>query len=470
MLVLGLSGNFSARDSDLVPLLPDQVFHDSAACLVRDGEVIAAVEEERFNRIKKTTKFPVNAIRACLDEAGVTVDQLDGVAYYFPEEFVDTTLNFFYTVYPKVPTVYCRQLIKQWFAEEFDWELSDDKLVFTPHHDAHAIAAVARSGMPESLVLVLDGRGEENSGTVYREAGGQLEKLADYPIFKSLGMLYLNATQLLGYGFGDEYKVMGLAPYGDPATFRDALSSLYMLADNGDYHLLPNMTVPDLVGPSMLTRGITPRRKGEPFTQQHKDLAAATQEALEKIVMHVLSHWAESTGLSRLCFGGGVAHGPGLQRRRRELPGHDQRPHGGRRQHRQQMRDRAPPRLQHQHPEYRLRAPSVRAQHRQVHGDQHRQSQEQLSDLGLTVDVLEHRIGVLRRVARPQEQGHVGHERDQHQGVQQQAPRLHPGQREHRPRAAADPYRLRLRSGHRRSRRRGHAATSATGSPPSDRR
>ncbi|MCL6731507.1 carbamoyltransferase C-terminal domain-containing protein [Streptomyces neyagawaensis] len=308
MLVLGLSGNFSARDSDLVPLMPDQLFHDSAACLVRDGEVIAAVEEERFNRIKKTTKFPVNAIRACLDVAGVTVDQLDGVAYYFPEDFVDTTLNFFYTVHPKVPTVYCRQLIKQWFAEEFNWDLGDDKLVFTPHHDAHAIAAVARSGIPESLVLVLDGRGEENSGTVYRAGEGRLEKLADYPVFKSLGMLYLNATQLLGYGFGDEYKVMGLAPYGDPATFRDAVSSLYLLGDKGDYNLLPNMSVPDLVGPSMLARGITPRRKGEPFTQQHKDFAAATQEALEKIVLHVLTHWAESTGLSRLCFGGGVAH------------------------------------------------------------------------------------------------------------------------------------------------------------------
>jgi len=311
MLILGLSGNFSPAGADLAPFMPDQLFHHSAACLVRDGVVIAAVEEERLNRIKRTAKFPLHAIRECLAVAGVSITDVDGVAFYFREDYVDTTLNFLYALFPQVPTLYSRQLIKRWFADEFAWALTDEKLIFAPHHDAHAMSTVMYSGIPESLVLVLDGRGEENSGTVYRAGEGRLEKLADYPAFKSLGMLYLNATQLLGYGFGDEYKMMGLAPYGDPETYRDAFSSLYLLRDKGEYDLLPSMVVPDLVGPTMLARGFTPRRKGEPFTQQHRDFAAAAQETLELIVMHVLAHWAEETGLP-LCFGGGVAHNSSL--------------------------------------------------------------------------------------------------------------------------------------------------------------
>lgn len=312
MLVLGLNGNFSTGGADLVPLMSEFFFHDASASLVRDGELVAAVEEERLNRIKKTTKFPVNAIRACLDTAGVTPAEIDAVGFYFRETHMDAVLNHLYTEHQRVPVRFSRELIKQRLSEEFGWDLPDAKLVYAPHHDAHAMSAYMHSGMREALVVVLDGRGEENSGTVYHAADGRLDKLADYSVMQSLGVLYLNATQLLGYGFGDEYKVMGLAPYGDPATYRKLFAQLYTLRDNGAYDLHPNLTVPSLVSPLFLEHGFLPRRKGEPFTQEHKDFAAGLQEAVETIALHVFRHWAAATGLPGLCFGGGVAHNSSL--------------------------------------------------------------------------------------------------------------------------------------------------------------
>ncbi|MFE9004694.1 carbamoyltransferase [Streptomyces sp. NPDC007875] len=312
VLVLGLNGNFSAADTDVVPQLGEVFFHDSAASLIRDGELVAAVEEERLNRIKKTTKFPLNAVRECLALAGARPEDVDAVGYYFPENHIDTVLNHLYTEYPRAPLRYSRELIRQRLKEGLGWDLPDEKLVYVPHHEAHAYSSYLHSGMDSALVLVLDGRGELHSGTVYRAEGTHLEKLADYPVPKSLGGLYLNATYLLGYGFGDEYKVMGLAPWGNPETYRDTFAKLYTLQDNGEYELHGNIMVPNLVSPLFYAEGFRPRRKGEPFTQAHRDFAAALQETVEKIVLHILEYWAKTSGLSRLCFGGGVAHNSSL--------------------------------------------------------------------------------------------------------------------------------------------------------------
>ncbi|GLU50345.1 carbamoyltransferase family protein [Nocardiopsis ansamitocini] len=308
MLVLGLNGNFSAEDTDLVPDMLEFFFHDASASLIRDGVLIAAVEEERLNRIKKTTKFPANAIRACLATAGVTPDDIDAVGYYFREDHMDAVLNQLYTDDPRVPVRHSRRLIKDRLKAEFGWELPDDRLVYIPHHVAHATSALVRSGMDEALVVIMDGRGEEESGTVFRSAGGHLESLATYPAGKSLGSVYLSATQFLGYKFGDEYKVMGLAPYGDPARYRDVFQELYTLEEKGEYTVHHSTAVPNLIGPPFAAVGLLPRRKGEPFAQEHKDFAAGLQEAVEKIALHVLRYWAETTGLTRLAFGGGVAH------------------------------------------------------------------------------------------------------------------------------------------------------------------
>lgn len=309
MLVLGLNGNFSTEDEDLVPGMLELFFHDASACLVQDGVLIVAVEEERLNRIKKTTKFPINAIRSCLAAANVSPADIDAVGYYFPEDYMDMVLNQLYIENPKAAVRYSRQLIEDRLRTEFDWELSGDQLVYVPHHIAHATSSFVHSGMREALVAVLDGRGEEDSGTIFHAHGEQLDSLTTYPVHKSLGVLYLFATQLLGYKFGDEYKVMGLAPYGDPGRYRDIFGSLYSLRDKGDYEINPTGVVgPNVLGPGCFANDFLPRRKGERFTQQHMDFAAGVQEVVENITLHILGYWAEFTGLTKLCFGGGVAH------------------------------------------------------------------------------------------------------------------------------------------------------------------
>ncbi|RJQ81225.1 carbamoyltransferase [Pseudonocardiaceae bacterium YIM PH 21723] len=312
MLTLGLSGNFSESTSDLVPYLQSHLYHDASACLVRDGVLVAAVEEERFNRIKKTTKFPINAIRFCLERGNVTVDDIDAVGYYFPENTIDMTLNNLYVQHRDVPARYSRDLIINCLKTELDWDLPSGKLHYSSHHLAHALSTYVRSGMDEALVVILDGAGESGSGSIYRGANGRLELLGSYPVQSSLGLFYLGITKYLGYDFGDEYKVMGLAPYGDPTRFREFFESIYAIKPNGDYEIVGNNLGLNVAGSAFFDRGMLPRRRGEAFTQEHKDVAAAAQWALEKIALHIVSYWAKSTGLQKLCFGGGVAHNSSL--------------------------------------------------------------------------------------------------------------------------------------------------------------
>jgi decarbamoylnovobiocin carbamoyltransferase/7-O-carbamoyltransferase len=309
MLTLGLNGGFSKEDTDLVPGMSELFFHDASACLVEDGVLLAAVEEERLNRIKHTTKFPINSIRSCLAKVDASPSDIDAVGYYFPEDAIDLALNQFYADNPLVPARYSRQLVKDRLKTEFEWVLPDDKLIYTPHHLAHAMSTFVRSGMKDALVVIMDGTGEECSGTVFQAVNGQLENLKTYSTPKSLGILYLSGTVQLGYKYGDEYKVMGLAPYGDPRTYREIFDSMYRLGDNGEYDLASSgLFFLNHVSSTFFTHGILPRRKTEKFTQEHVDFAAGLQEMLEKIVLHVLNYWQKHTGISNLAFGGGVAH------------------------------------------------------------------------------------------------------------------------------------------------------------------
>lgn len=302
MLVVGLSGSFSNEDVDLAPQMSGGFLHDAAACLIRDGGLVAAVEEERFNRIKKTTKFPINAIRACLATAGVSPSEIDAVGYYFEEHTVDRMLNNLYLRYPQLPLRSSRELITEHLHKVFDLDLPDDRLLYAQHHRSHAMSCFIRSGMEEALVVVMDARGEHHSTTIYHGSHGELESLATYGIWKSLGEFYHEAIRLLAYGLGDEYKVMGLAPYGNPHTYGELFSAMYELKDQGDFELRPQFRPNEFV----------PRRRGEEFTQQHIDFAAALQHMLERIAMHVLGYWADRTGLPNLCFVGGVAQNTSL--------------------------------------------------------------------------------------------------------------------------------------------------------------
>lgn len=313
MLTLGLSGHYGSDDADLAPGgIPKWYAHDSAACLVADGELIAAVEQERINRIKHTNKFPAGAIRACFDQAGVGPEQVDGVGYYFGEVFSDISLNSLYALNPALPIRTAREVIQDKLREAFEWRVPDDRIRFTTHHLSHARSCFTRSGMDEALVVAMDGRAEVDSTTIFRAEGDKIEQLATYPVAKSLGLFYVMAIRMIGYGLFDEYKVMGLAPYGDPAAYRDVFNTLYTLHDEGQYELTQGTAYMNLTASAFQAAGLWPRRAGEPISQQHKDFAAGLQEMLEQISLHVVSHWAKQTGLPKLCFVGGVAHNSSL--------------------------------------------------------------------------------------------------------------------------------------------------------------
>ncbi|NUT50158.1 MAG: carbamoyltransferase, partial [Saccharothrix sp.] len=284
MLTLGISGHF-----DLVPTLYRSYMHDAAACLVADGELVAAVEEERFNRIKKTNRFPTGAVRACLDLAGVRPRDVDAVGYYFDEDLLDQGLRSFQLSAPAYPASSGRDLLRERLRSRFDWDLAPDRVVFTRHHLAHAWSSFARSGMEDALVVVMDGRGEDVSTTIFTAADGEMRELRSYPVPHSLGFLYQDAIGHVGYGFGDEYKVMGLAPYGDPATYREQFRSLYRLLPDGDYELVPGLPEINRTVAPFHAIGFPSRVAGEPVTQEHKDFAAGLQETLEILAMHVIT-------------------------------------------------------------------------------------------------------------------------------------------------------------------------------------
>lgn len=303
MLVLGLSGGLDTVQQNRKHLFVPGTFHDAAAALVEDGKVVAAIEEERFNRIKHTQKGAVNAIRFCLNVRGVDLTGIDHLVYYGSDEGLTLwTHHLFYGSRDAQPVLSHRQLIHDLLRDGLGEDVDDSKLGFVNHHLAHATSTYAQSGFSDSLVLTVDGGGDGLSGSVTLWQGSQYQLLRTYDLSQSLGTFYDRVIQILGFGFTEEFKVMGLAPYGNPGRFRHAFSALCTLLPNGDYALNWNQFENALYG-------LVPvRKKGEPILQDHKDLAAALQEALERIVFHIASYFRRATGSPRLCLAGGVAH------------------------------------------------------------------------------------------------------------------------------------------------------------------
>jgi predicted NodU family carbamoyl transferase len=303
VLVLGLSGGFGLPGEKFIPDLPVWFFHDSAACLVRDGQVLAAIEEERVNRIKHTNMLPIGAAGECLKVAGVNPADIDLVAYFFREEYADNELDLQYIQHPELSLRHARDLLAERLSECFGVNIPPGKIRFVRHHQCHATAAFFHSGFETSLIAILDGNGEDESISIYSTDGNETTLAATYPTEKSLGHFYSSSIELLGYSLFDEYKVMGLAPYGDPAVYRDQFRSLFSLGVGGDYEL--NV---EGVRSHFLRRRFIPRRRGQPFDDSHANFAAALQETLEVIASHVLTFWARETGQPNLCLAGGVAN------------------------------------------------------------------------------------------------------------------------------------------------------------------
>jgi carbamoyltransferase len=302
VLVLGWHGNPRWREGDEVP---GYSFHDGAAVLLRDGEVIAAVEEERLNRIKHSNLFPARAIRYCLDSAGITIEDIDAIATDSAEDFYD-----FLTLYevahdPRLKRLSGRELIAAAFRREFGAEIGG-KLHFCKHHFAHLCSAWYPSGFPEALVVCLDGDGDGMSGLIAHCRGDQIKILRNLPEALSLGNFYTAQIGVLGYQRFDEYKVMGLAPYGNPKTYESLFRRMYQLQPEGRFTIVSDAQRISLLKQAGL--GSHFRAKGEPFTQVHKDFAAALQGTLECIASHVVDWFQKQTGARYLCLSGGVAH------------------------------------------------------------------------------------------------------------------------------------------------------------------
>jgi carbamoyltransferase len=301
MLCLGFSGGLD-RVHENPYAIPAAFTHDGAAALVEDGAIVTAIEEERLNRIKHSNKFPEQAIRYCLRRRGVSADDVDAFAFYATEEYCNALLTYLHRTRPHMPPfVDARTCLRELLGEALDTDVGPERIVFVRHHMAHAASASAVSGFAESLVLAIDGYGDGISGMVARGERSALTALTTFAQRKSLGLLYLGVIEFLGYGRFDEYKVMALAPYGDPAVHRPLLADLYELRVDGDYELDVGQLADRLTGRVAL------RKPGDPLEQRHYDLAAALQEALERIVLHVLAHHRRETGLRELCLAGGVA-------------------------------------------------------------------------------------------------------------------------------------------------------------------
>ncbi|MCP2167773.1 carbamoyltransferase family protein [Goodfellowiella coeruleoviolacea] len=302
MLVFGINCCLSPADDDFMARRWELHFHDAAAVLLRDGQVVAAVEQERLNRVKHTTAFAGQAMRACLDTTGLRLSDVDRIAFFFGEHYTDRELFQHYVTDHSLPLAGSRELLAARVREHFDVDLPDTAFAFVRHHVAHAYSAYPQSGYSDALVVVMDGAGEDNAISVYTANGSTVDLLSTHEISRSLGMFYLAGTRLLGYGLGDEYKVMGLAPHGDPATYRAVFGSLFEL--RGDGHFLLDHTG---MHPAFTAAGFRPRRRGTAFTQAHRDFAAGLQQTVETIAWHVISHWQRATGHRRLALAGGVA-------------------------------------------------------------------------------------------------------------------------------------------------------------------
>ena len=288
---------------------------DAAAALLINGELVAAAGEERFTREKHTGDFPIHAVRYCLDAAGITLDDVDELAHgfnYAPYRSLYQGDSISTALYDQV-------LSPEALLDEVHRHLPlfpDRKVHAVGHHLAHAASAALTSGWEECLVVVNDAMGEAESLSIFDFHDGQLEKLASISAADSIGILYSLITLHLGFDFNsDEYKIMGLAPYGDPACYRSFFEHAVELRDDGTYRI-PTLKLNRsreerefyLASRAWLDEHLIPRRDPkDAITSEHQHVAAALQECLDKVLLHVCGHFAEKTGLRRVALAGGVA-------------------------------------------------------------------------------------------------------------------------------------------------------------------
>lgn len=289
--------------------------HDAAAALIVDGKLVAAAEQERFNRKKHAGDFPIDAIQYCLREAGIALEGVDEIAHGFdyapfrPLYSLDPdSANLYEEVFSKEALI--RQ-VRRHFPD-----FPDEKIQPVNHHLAHAASAAFTSGWDECLTVVNDAMGEVQSLTVFQFRHGNFEKLREIPANDSIGILYSLVTLHLGFDFNsDEYKIMGLAPYGDPERFRAFFEKAVELHSDGSIRipiLRLNRSRAErenyLATRAYLDEYLVRRRAPDAdITEEHQDVAAALQACLDRAVLHVCGHFGKQTGMRHIALAGGVA-------------------------------------------------------------------------------------------------------------------------------------------------------------------
>jgi carbamoyltransferase len=289
--------------------------HDSAAVLLVDGEVVAGAAEERFSRKKHTGDFPASAIQYCLNTARITPDELDEIAHGFDYTPYRAAFLLDATSAEQYDQVFSREKLLAGVGQHLP-DFPHDKVHQVNHHLAHAASAFYTSGWDECLVVVIDGMGEAQSATAYHAHDNQIDKLQEIAAKDSIGILYSVITLHLGFDFNsDEYKIMGLAPYGNPARYRHFFEQAVELLDRGTIKI-PILRMNEqredreTYGATRryLEEHLVPKRAPDSeITDDHRDIAAALQECLDKVMLHICGHFGRVTGLRRLAMAGGVA-------------------------------------------------------------------------------------------------------------------------------------------------------------------
>lgn len=289
-------------------------YHDSAACLVRDGKVVAAVDEERFSRIKHDFSFPIQAARDCLRQGGIDSGALDAVAFYEKPlsklerglagsaDLAAWNLDHFIRVSSRLDEI---------VAEAIGYR---KEILYLEHHLSHAASAFLPSLFEDAAILTVDGAGEWATTAIFSGQGSSITKLREIRYPDSLGLFYSAMTAFLGFEVNEgEYKLMGLASYGRP-RYVDRLDGVLRLHADGSFRLTPEFFSyarhRDGMFTDALSRhlGMAPRAPQDPVTEQHMDMAASMQAVLEQALLGLARAARDATGAHHLCLAGGVAH------------------------------------------------------------------------------------------------------------------------------------------------------------------
>lgn len=303
-------------------------YHDSAACIIRDGLIVAAAQEERFTRKKHDASFPTNAIQSCLNIGKISLEDVDLIVFYekpFPkfERLLETYFAFapkgFLSFSKSMPIWLTEKLFQKNLLKSELKKIStkkidlDKKLLFSEHHLSHAASAFFPSPFRDSAILTMDGVGEWSTTSVALGLDNQISILKEIHFPHSLGLLYSAFTYFAGFKVNSgEYKLMGLAPYGEPVYQNVIKDHLIQIASDGSFHL--NMHYFDFATGLKMTNNHfsnlfegEPRLPEAPLTQREMDLAASIQIVTNEVVLKMAKHVQIETGQKSLCLAGGVA-------------------------------------------------------------------------------------------------------------------------------------------------------------------